>query len=309
MILNLCTVAAWYYLELMKKILVTGSRGQLGRALRKILGETAHFLDRQSFDLAKPETLKSVLDQYRPETIFNAAAYTKVDLAEKETALAEQVNATSVGEMAQWAAANAATLVHFSTDYVYSGAGTRPWLETDPTGPVNHYGKTKLKGDKAVAAAKGNYLIFRTSWVYDAEGANFLQTMLRLGAQREELSVVADQFGAPTFAHDLAAGAVRALGVALQSRSFPAGIYNLTNSGETSWHQFALEIFGRASARGLPLLVKDIRPILSTEYPTPAQRPKNSRLSSQKFEDTFGFTCPDWKDGLRRCLESKYESH
>ena len=288
-------------------LLVIGKTGQVARALAAV-APGAVFLGRDELDLANPTSVSAVLEGYSPSAIINAAAYTQVDKAEAEEALALAVNAGSVSEIARFCAARDIPFVHYSTDYVFNGSGVTPWKETDATGPLGAYGRTKLAGEQAIAEAGGKYLILRTSWVYDAEGKNFFNTMLRLGAERETLSVVADQFGAPSYAPHLAAYSLRLLAAAREKMEFPSGIYHFCNSGVTSWHGFAEAIFAQAKAAGLPLKVREVKPIPAADYPTPAQRPANSRMDMSKLAERFAIALPAWEKGLEECMELKRES-
>ena len=285
-----------------KPVAVLGAGGQVGT--------NGVGLGRLEGDLTRITAVLDALDRINPSALINAAAYTKVDLAEVEKGAAWQINAEAPGRLAQWAHSKDIPFIHYSTDYVFSDDKdpkneARPWTEADATAPINVYGMSKREGEVRVAAQGGNFLIFRTSWVYDASGKNFLNTMLRLGAEKESISVVADQFGAPTYAKDLADATLKALTTALAAQAFPAGIYHLTNKGATSWHGFAKAILDGARAQGFPLKVGDIKPIPSSAYPTPAPRPKNSRLSNEKFRTTFGFELRTWDDALIECLLEK----
>jgi dTDP-4-dehydrorhamnose reductase len=296
------------------RILVTGATGQVGRALSQLLGERAIAIGHEEADFSRPETLPAALDRFRPSAIINPGAYTQVDQAEREEERARLINAEAPGVIARWCARNAVPLIHYSTDYVFSGEGTRPWEESDPVGPLNAYGRTKLAGERAIAeamGASGAWMIFRTSWVYDATGKNFVRTMLRLGAEKEQLRIVADQHGAPTYALHLARATLSALETA-QGRGpdarapdarFPSGIYHLCNAGETSWLGFAERIFARARELGIPLKVKTVEPTATASYPTPAPRPLNSRLNTGKARRELGLALPDWEQGLQECLE------
>jgi dTDP-4-dehydrorhamnose reductase len=286
-----------------KKAVIFGVHGQLGRAL----AETQFPMQwvaasRQQADFTLPASCLAFLEQVQPDLVINAAAYTQVDLAEQESERARLVNALTPGQIAQWCADRQIPFVHVSTDYVFSGQGTLPWKESDLRSPLNVYGKTKAEGEELVAKAQGKSLIFRTSWVYDHQGKNFLRTMLRLGQDREILRVVNDQCGAPTYALDLAHGICRAVQLAELAEVFPAGIYHLVNEGEATWFEFAKAIFEGWTSLGRTLRVQSVEPILSSDFPTPARRPQNSRLSTQKFQEQFGFQLPHWKAGLDRCL-------
>jgi dTDP-4-dehydrorhamnose reductase len=259
-------------------------------------------------NLSVPAGIREFFDRLEAETgtpaaVINAAAYTLVDRAEAEESLADTINAASPGEMARWCASRAVPFVHYSTDYVYSGLGTRPWREDDRTAPVNAYGRTKLKGDRLVETSGAPHLILRTSWVYDAYGKNFLNTMLSLGLEHETLRVVADQVGAPSYAPHLASLTRDVLARARDMPRFPSGTYHLAPEGDVSWHDFAEAVFALARRRGLPVKVKRVEPITTAEYPTPAARPLNSRLDKTKVQRVFGITLPKWQDGLAECME------
>jgi dTDP-4-dehydrorhamnose reductase len=305
-----------------RRVLVTGAAGQLGRAFARALvnkGEAdgsapqITWTDLQAdparnispCNLADTAQLSRLLEAVKPDLILNPGAYTAVDKAESEPDLAHAVNATAVDIMAQWARAHDATMIHYSTDYVFDGSGTKPWRETDPTVPVSTYGRTKLEGEKAMLTSGVRGAIFRTSWVYSDEGHNFIKTMLRLGAERDELRVVADQIGVPTSAHFLARMTLIALNRAHQNpRDIgPAAIYHLVPCGELSWHQFAEYILARARAAGHPVKAQRVVPITTAEYPTPARRPLNSRLDFGKFARQFNAEIPDWRDGVDHVIE------
>jgi dTDP-4-dehydrorhamnose reductase len=304
------------------QILLLGANGQVGRAFQDLshteafpIGWTLHAWDRVSGDLSKPADLIAAIERAHTQTpidvVINAAAYTQVDLAEKETDLCDAINAESPGALAVFCKSKSLPLVHFSSDYVYSGEGVEPHLESESHQPLGHYGTSKAKGDELVAASGCDHLIFRTSWVYSHEGKNFVKTMLRLGGEHTKLRVVEDQVGAPTYAPDLAKYALHALIQAMRQKVefgiFPSGVYHLTNSGFTSWAQFAETIFSnvRAHADALSSLLKVERviSISSADYPTPAKRPLNSRLSLQKYINTFGITPRPWNEALSECLK------
>jgi len=290
------------------KILLLGKNGQVGWELQRSLaplGELIaldrHAVDGLSGDLSNLNDLRATIRQVRPDVIVNAAAYTAVDKAESETALADLVNGQASQVIAQEAAALNAWLIHYSTDYVFSGQGTTPWKETDTVAPVNHYGASKLAGERAIADSGCKYLIFRTSWVYGARGNNFAKTMLRLGHERETLSVIADQVGAPTGA-DLIAD-ITALTISkVQERPELSGVYHLAASGEVSWHGYATHVIEFARAQGEQLAVTSINPIETSAYPTAAGRPLNSRLNTQKLRENFSLHLPDWQSGVTRML-------
>lgn len=289
------------------KILVTGGNGQVGFELQRqlcLLG-TVLAPTRQELDLADAAAVAKWLEAHQPELIVNAAAYTAVDKAEEEPALARRLNAELPAQLAEYSAARGQWLVHYSSDYVYPGSGETPWQEQDATGPLSVYGQTKLEGDEAVQQSGCAHLIFRTSWVYSARGHNFMKTMLRLGRERDALKVVSDQVGAPTPARLIAQVTAMALsdGIARQSRAPtrpPAGIYHLAPAGETSWHGFAQEIFRQAAVLGEELAItpEGVAAIPTAEYPTPATRPLNSRLCCQELERALGITLPSWQEQL-----------
>lgn len=290
------------------KIIVLGSGGQLGFELVRSLmplGEIVAF-DRAGCDLSRPESV-AALRKLAPDLIVNAAAYTAVDQAESEPAAAHRVNAEAVGELALIAREHGALLVHYSTDYVFDGSGERPWSELDEPAPCNAYGRSKLAGERAISQAGCDHLIFRTSWVFSARGSNFVRSMLRLGAERESLSIVDDQIGAPTWVRNLADASAHAIRQARTERAtgrFNSGIFHLASRGETSWCAYARAIFTEARMRlpELSLRVAEVQPIASSDYPTPAARPKNSRLDGAAFEARFGLRMPHWQDALVRCL-------
>jgi dTDP-4-dehydrorhamnose reductase len=285
-------------------ILLTGRNGQVGWELQRALLPLGrvHAFGHAELDLADAAAVRRKLDEIRPDAIVNAAAYTAVDKAESEPDLANAVNAAAPALLAEEAAKRGALLIHYSTDYVYDGAKAAPYVETDPTGPLGAYGRSKLAGEAGIRAAGCDHLIFRTSWVYAARGANFLRTILRLAAEREELRIVADQVGAPTWARLIAEATAHALRQAMQERNggkFDSGVFHLAAAGETSWHGFASAIVeGRKGLR-----VKTVTPITTPEYPLPAPRPANSRLDTGAFRARFGLVLPDWRDCLQLCLE------
>lgn len=285
-------------------ILLTGRNGQVGWELARALLPLGrvHACAHAELDLADAAVVRRTLDEVRPDAIVNAAAYTAVDKAESEPELASAINADAPVLLAQEAKQRGALLIHYSTDYVYDGAKAAPYIETDPTNPLGAYGRSKLAGEAGIRAAGADHLIFRTSWVYAARGANFLRTILRLAAEREELRIVADQVGAPTWARLIAEATAHALRQAMQERSsakFESGVFHLAAAGETSWHGFASAIVaGRGGLR-----VQRVTPIVTADYPTPAKRPANSRLDTGAFRARFGLALPDWSDCLQLCLE------
>jgi dTDP-4-dehydrorhamnose reductase len=292
-----------------RKILIFGRIGQVGWELRHklaCLGEIVS-VEYPEVDFTKPDTLRAVIQAEQPAVIVNSAAYTAVDKAETEPELAMAINGTGPAVLADEAKSLGSLLVHYSTDYVFDGSGTRPWLETDAPAPLNVYGRTKLAGDEAIQASGCDYLIFRTSWVYGARGSNFLLTMLRLAQERGELSIVDDQVGAPTTSECIAQATADVLAQVLspgeKGISGRSGVYNLTNGGEASWYGFAQSLLTESNAKlGTPLPV--LRPISTSDFPRPAPRPGNSRLSGQKLEEVFGVKLPHWEMALSLVLET-----
>lgn len=278
------------------RLLVIGREGQLARALAARAPDAVEVvvLARPEIDLADPQGLTAPILAARPDAIVNAAAYTAVDRAEDEQALANTVNGVAPGVIAAAAAALGVPFVHVSTDYVFAGDGTRPYREDDPVAPQGAYGRTKAAGEAAVAASGADYAIVRTAWVYSGDGANFLRTMLQLAETRDEVRVVADQQGSPTLADDLADGILAMLA------RWPAGgvrkIYHLTNGGSTSWAGFAEAIFAEAAAHGLPSA--RVVPITTAEYPTPARRPAMSVLDGTRIAEDFGIALRPWREAL-----------
>jgi dTDP-4-dehydrorhamnose reductase len=284
------------------KILVTGCHGQVGHALTQHLqglGEI-HALGREQLDLARPETIQQVMQSLRPAMVINAAAYTAVDQAESEEALALRINAEAPGILAEEAKKIGASLIHYSTDYVFDGSKQGAWTEDDPVSPLSAYGRSKLAGELAIAATGVPHLILRTSWVYGLHGKNFLLTMLRLAQSRDSLSIVDDQIGAPTWSHTIAeatANIVRRFPRAEQIAEL-SGIYHLCASGHTSWFGFAQAIFAHPAVHKRPAL----QAITTAQYPTPARRPANSVMNTEKFRQCFG-DLPSWQEALQHCLE------
>lgn len=291
------------------KILLLGQNGQLGWELQRALAPLGELsaLDRSSTphgaDFIHPEALAATVQALRPDVIVNAAAYTAVDRAESEPDLARAINATAPGALAREAAALDAMLVHYSTDYVFGGSGSAPRAEEAATGPLSIYGATKLEGEQAIRSSGCRHLILRTSWVYAARGNNFAKTMLRLATERDELRVIDDQIGAPTGADLLADITAHALRATRQEASL-AGTYHAVAAGETSWHGYARHVIEAARAHGHPVIVapEAIRPVPSSEFPSAARRPLNSRLDTRKLQAAFGLRLPPWQEGVERLL-------
>ncbi|HWU76291.1 MAG TPA: dTDP-4-dehydrorhamnose reductase [Rhodanobacter sp.] len=303
------------------KVLLFGANGQLGRTFLEhgglaargdliaasrdgVLGTEGHG---EIADLADPPSLRAVLDRAQPDLIVNAAAYTAVDRAEQEEALAGRVNGEAVGVIGHWAKAHDALVIHYSTDYVFDGSQAQPYAVDAATGPLGAYGRSKLAGEQALQDSGANQLTFRTAWVYAAHGHNFLRTMLRLGAERDELRVVADQHGAPTDTRLIVDASLAALDYWLlatpDQRRQLNGIHHLVASGATTWHGFASAIFEQAAAIGLLAKAPCAVPISSAEFPTPAARPAWSLLDNRGFQQHFEFDLPDWQEGLHHVLQ------
>lgn len=279
----------------MSGLLVFGKTGQVATELAR-LAPDARFLGRDDADLTDAETCAAAIRDSGCTAVINAAAYTAVDKAESDQDVARAVNALAPAAMAGAAAQAGVPFVHISTDYVFDGSGTEPWSESDPTGPLGVYGKTKLEGEQAIAAAGGQWAVLRTSWVFSAHGANFVKTMLRLGQERDELRVVADQHGGPTPARDIAAACLT-MARAMQDDPALGGIYHFSGAPDTTWSGFARDIMDMA---GLSCRVTDIA---TAEYPTPARRPGNSRLNCDLIARDFGIARPDWRAGLSEVLK------
>ncbi len=296
------------------RVLLLGATGQLGSELAPLLSTRGPLIRAARtaddgvlrVDLSDADSLRAAIQATNPSLIVNAAAYTAVDKAEQEPELAQLVNGQAVRVLAEEAAARGAALIHYSTDYVFDGSGTRPWNESDPTGPLNAYGRSKLAGETAIREVGPAHLIVRTSWVYGRRGQNFVKTMLRLGGQRRELSVVDDQVGAPTSAAFISEATCRILDLAdgrpVDWLAEHGGTVHLAGGGETSWHGLALAIFELARRSGHDLLVEQVRPVPSGAYPTAAVRPRNSRLDQSRLAKQFGITPPDWREMLDDAL-------
>ena len=288
------------------KLLITGTSGQLAQSLLERApgaGIDIVAIRRPQLDLTIPGTIRTALADARPDIVVSAAAYTAVDKAESEPDLAMQVNAAGVGELAAQCDKLGAAIIHISTDYVFDGGKPAPYVEGDPTGPASAYGRSKLAGEVAVAAACRRHVILRTAWVHSPFGANFIKTMLRLAASRPEIGVVDDQRGCPTYAPHLADAV---LDVARQIEGWREGtaawgIYHAAGGGETTWCGLAREVFRLSGARGGP--VAQVKAITTADYPTPARRPANSRLDCTRLRQTFGIALPDWRTGAAACVE------
>jgi dTDP-4-dehydrorhamnose reductase len=289
------------------RLLVLGGSGQVGAALTQSLrglGELV-VLDRTQLDLTQVDAIRTAFRELQPQIVINAAAYTAVDAAESDSAMAFQINAEAPRVMAEETERLGSTLIHYSTDYVFDGSKQGAWLEDDTTAPLSVYGQSKLAGEQAITEVGGSHLILRTSWVYGLHGKNFLLTMLRLAETRDELSIVHDQLGAPTWAvtiADATASIIRDSGEPAQLAAL-SGIYHLCAGGHTSWFGFAEAIFSHAAVSKKPKL----HPITTAEYPTPAQRPHNSILNTDKFRHTFG-DLPAWDEALNQCMQAYLKS-
>ncbi len=293
------------------KILLLGKNGQVGWELQRSLqplGEVVA-LDRNSTplcgDLLQPAALAKTVRAVAPDVIVNAAAYTAVDKAESDAQAARTINAEAVGVLAREAQALGAWLVHYSTDYVFNGQGNVPWREDDATGPLSVYGQTKLEGEALVADSGAKHLIFRTSWVYAARGGNFAKTMLRLAQERDKLAVIDDQWGAPTGAELIADVTAQALHTAVHAAQDLGGVYHLVAGGETTWNRYAQFVLAQARQinPALNITAREVQAVATSAFPTPAQRPHNSRLNTDKLQQRFGLALPDWQTGVARMLQ------
>ncbi|MDD5114918.1 MAG: dTDP-4-dehydrorhamnose reductase [Methylobacter sp.] len=296
------------------KILLTGSQGQVGWELARTLlplGEVVA-ANRDQADLSDLDGLRRSIRSIKPDIIVNAAAYTAVDKAETDQEQAFLINGQASGVLAEEASICGALLIHYSTDYVFDGSKTGAYLEGDQTNPLNVYGQSKLAGEQAIQASTADFLILRTTWVYAARGNNFVKSILRLAQEREELNIVADQIGAPTWARLIAESTAHILRQAQQERQqggFKSGIYNLTSTGETSWHGFAEKIIELAKQQdGLPIKTQRVNPIPTSAYPLPATRPANSRLSTQRLQKHYQLALPSWETALQLCMDEIFSS-
>lgn len=297
------------------KLLLLGAGGQVGFELQRALAPLGDLIcatrsgrlpggtDCERVDIANADALDALLGRERPDVVVNAAAYTAVDRAEDEPAAAKVANADAPGQLARWCEQRDAMLVHYSTDYVFDGRGTRPYRENDPTAPLGNYGRSKLAGEEAIRASGARHMIFRTAWVYAARGQNFLRTMLRLAREREALRVVADQRGAPTPARWIASATALALARQPAGQTDPrVGTFHLTASGETDWCEFARAIFADALAAGVIERAPQVEAITTADYPTRAERPAYSRLDNRRLYDAFGLRLPDWRRGVSEVI-------
>jgi len=290
-------------------LLMLGKNGQVGWELQRSLAPLGELvaLDHESTefhaDFSQPERLLETVRAIRPDVIVNAAAHTAVDKAESEPELARKLNATAPGVLAQGAAEVGALMVHYSTDYVFDGGGERPWREDDATGPLSVYGQTKLEGEQLLARNCARHLIFRTSWVFAARGGNFAKTMLRLAKERDRLTVINDQFGAPTGAELLADTTAHAIRETLRDPG-KAGLYHLVAGGVTTWHGYARFVLAQAQSMGIEIKAEpqSVEPVPTSAFPLPAKRPNNSRLDTSKFQKSFGLVLPTWEEGVARML-------
>ncbi|MEO7390776.1 MAG: dTDP-4-dehydrorhamnose reductase [Ramlibacter sp.] len=288
------------------KILLFGRNGQVGWELQRSLAPLGEVIavDRATVglcgDLVDLDGIRRTVREVKPDAVVNAAAYTAVDRAESEPELCRRINALAPEAMAEAAKGIGAWMLHYSTDYVFDGSGDRAWTETDVVAPISIYGATKAEGELRIAAACADHMLLRTSWVYAARGANFIHTMLRLGQERERLTVVADQHGAPTGAELIADVTAHALQAAVRGDGL-AGTYHLAPSGETTWYDYAQHIMASARAAGLPIKAA-LEPVPSSAYPTAARRPHNSRLDNRKLQAAFGLQLPPWQPGVERVL-------
>ncbi len=293
------------------KILLFGKNGQVGWELNQSLQPLGKViaLGREDADFSAPESLRVIVQKIKPDVIVNAVAYTAVDKAESEAELAGTINGLAPGVLAEEAAKLRALLIHYSTDYVFDGTKKSPYVETDKPNPINVYGKTKLAGEQAIQASGCDYLIFRTSWVFASRGHNFLLTILRLAKQRDELNIVADQIGSPTWARTIADVSCHVLHKTQIDRrmgKFKSNVYNLTSSGQATWFEFAVCIvdMARAGRTDSEIRVSEIHPIPAYEYVTAAKRPANSCLQASKLEYDFNITMPNWKQSCALCMKA-----
>lgn len=290
------------------KILIIGGNGQVGWELQRSLMPlgTRIVLTRKNLNLGNPDVIRKTIQDIKPNVIVNAAAYTAVDKAESEPELAMQINGIAPGVMAEEAKQLQALLIHYSTDYVFDGTKSSAYHENDVPNPLNSYGRSKLAGEKAIQAIDVDHIILRTSWVYSQRGSNFLLTMLRLMQEKQTLRVIDDQIGSPTWARLIAEATAQILtkaGYEQKHGEFESGLYHLSSTGQTSWHGFAVKIAELAKKVGQSLKISDIISITTKEYPTPAARPMNSRLSTTALTERFSLTMPSWDEALSLCMD------
>lgn len=291
-------------------LLVTGSNGQVGFELRRSLAPLGRVVavDRHRCDVTRPYALRDLMREVRPDVVVNAAAYTAVDKAETDADMAFAVNGVAPGVLAEEARKRGSLMVHYSTDYVYDGLKSGRYVETDPVNPQSVYGRSKFAGEQAIADSGATAIVLRTCWVAGVHGGNFAKTMLRLAQERDTLRVIADQFGAPTTASliaDVTAQIIARHWLHGRREAFPAGVYHLAASGETSWHGYASKVLAIAAAKGVALKADPaaIEPIPASAYPLPAPRPSNSRLDTSRLQDAFDIHLPDWQQGIEHLLD------
>lgn len=295
----------------MNKILVFGKNGQVGSKLTELLGDDCISLDRNDVDLTNLEALKKFLHDLKevPSAIIDAAAYTAVDAAEGEgKELNYILNSDAPVVMAEYCKEKNIPFIYYTTDYVFDGSGSEPFTEDNikNLNPLSEYGKSKLEAEKRIQEIGGKFLIFRISWLYSEIGKNFVHTMIKLASDRDELSIINDQIGSPTYACDVARRTITVLDKARKMEEFPSGIYHMVNAGYNSWYDFAIEIFKLARENDVKLKIEDVNPIETKQYPTPAKRPLNSRLDTSKIRDVFGIELRHWKGALKECIEKIY---
>lgn len=290
-------------------IVIIGERGQLAHALKMVLNEDAITIGRSTVDATHQDALSHLLSKLKPRAIINAAAYTNVDQAESERKLALQLNCELPRHLALYCKQHAIPYFHYSTDYVFDGKKTSPYLESEATSPINHYGESKLQGEQEALATYPSSIVFRTSWIYSPWGHNFVKTMLRLAQEKKSVNVVTDQTGAPTYALDLAKATSLCLTHVLKNRLvLPGGIYHLTAQGSCSWFEFAQEIFQQAFTVGILSNKPDLHPILSQHFEQTAKRPQNSLLSNKKMNQLLDLQLPHWRDSLKHCIKAINEN-
>lgn len=291
------------------RLAVTGKNGQVVSALQALANDELEIvsLGRPELDLAQPETVLKALRDAKPDVVVSAAAYTAVDKAESEQEIAFAVNRDGARAVAQAASDIGIPVIHLSTDYVFDGTKDTAYVESDPTGPTSVYGRSKLEGERAVSEATDNYVVLRTAWVYSEYGNNFVKTMLRLGENRDQINVVADQFGCPTSANDIAAAVVTIAKKLVEDASAPLrGVFHLSGTGETNWANFAKQIFALSAENGGKSIV--VNDITTEQYPTPARRPANSRLDCSKLEEVYGIKLPSWQTSTRAVVTALAQS-